>query len=197
MKDRPAGVTMIVILYFVLGFLSLLWSGLAFGVGGLSSLVGGLFGADQLAVFGDSTAWTGFLGLLAAVLQIVVAFGLLGMMRWAWALALVGVGVTVIQGIAGMFTGGLYGFMCGSLGLIVPLRVARVEDLSRLLASEVVLVYLVVAGDRGDRLAVPGPAGASGPGKHGLFAAALEHRSQAGGMQVHVHDHNALADALE
>ena len=120
MKDRPAGVTMIVILFFVLGGLSLLWSGLVFGVGGVGSLVGGLLGAERVAGFGDSTAWSGFLGLLAAVLQIVVAFGLLGMMRWAWVLALVGVGVTVIQGIVGMFTGGLYGFMCGGIGLIIP-----------------------------------------------------------------------------
>jgi len=124
---------MIVILYFILGFLSLLWSGLVFGIGGISSLFGGLFGAEQVAGFGDTTAWSGFLGLLSAVLQIVVAFGLLGMLRWAWYLALIGAGVTVVQGIVGMFTGGLYGFMCGGIGLVVPV---------------IILIYLLQPGVR-------------------------------------------------
>jgi len=45
-EQRPAGITLIVILFFVLGSLSLLWSGLIFGWGGLSSLFGGLFGGE-------------------------------------------------------------------------------------------------------------------------------------------------------
>jgi hypothetical protein len=120
MKKRPAGVTLIVILFFILGGLSLLWSGLVFGVGGLSALVGGVFGADQITGFGESAGWSGFVGIFAAALQIIVAFGLLGIKKWAWALALISVGVTVVQGLIGMFTGGLFGFMCGGIGLIVP-----------------------------------------------------------------------------
>ena len=120
MKERPAGVTLIVILFFVLGIVSLLWSGLLFGVGGLSAFLGGIFGGGPVAAFGTSTAWSGFLGLIGAVLQIVVAFGLLGMRKWAWYLALIGVGVTLIQGLFGMFGGGIFGFMCGSIALILP-----------------------------------------------------------------------------
>ncbi len=121
MERRPAGITMIVILFFLLGGLSLLWSGLIFGVGGLSSLFGGLFGAEQVTAYGESTAWSGFLGLLTAVVQIIVAFGLLGMRKWAWILALVGAGLTVFQGLVGILNGGVFAFMCGSIGLVLPL----------------------------------------------------------------------------
>ena len=121
MERRPAGITMIVILFFLLGGLSLLWSGLIFGVGGISSLFGGLFGAEQVTAYGQSTAWSGFLGLITAVVQIVVAFGLLGMKKWAWILALVGAGLTVFQGLVGIFNGGVFAFMCGSIGLVLPL----------------------------------------------------------------------------
>jgi uncharacterized membrane protein (DUF2068 family) len=86
----------------------------------LSSLFGSLFGAEQVAASGQSTAWSGFIGLVTAVVQIVVAFGLLGMKKWAWTLALVGAGLTVFQGIVGIFNGGAFAFMCGSIGLIVP-----------------------------------------------------------------------------
>ena len=120
MNKRPAGITVIVILFFLLGTLALLWSGLIFGIGGLSSFFGGLFGAEQVTTLGETTAWSGFLGLINAVVQIVVAFGLLGMKKWAWTLALIGLGLTVIQGIVGIFSGGLFAFMCGSIGLILP-----------------------------------------------------------------------------
>ena len=133
MNKRPAGITMIVILFFLLGGLSLLWSGLIFGLGGLSSLFGGLFGADQIAAYGESTAWSGFVGLVTAIVQIVGAFGLLGMKRWAWTLALVGAGLTVIQGVVGIINGGAFAFMCGSIGLVVPL---------------IILIYLLRPGVR-------------------------------------------------
>jgi hypothetical protein len=120
MEKRPTGVTVIAVAYIILAVLSLLWSGLVFGVGGLGSLFGGLFGAESLAAFGVSSAWTGFLGIIIAIVQLVVAFGLLAMKKWAWVLALVGVALTVAQGMIGLFTGGPFGLMCGSLGLIIP-----------------------------------------------------------------------------
>lgn len=123
MERRPAGITIIVILFFLLGGLSILWSGLIFGVGGLSSLFGGLFGAEQVRAYGQSTAWSGYLGFITAVVQIIVAFGLLGMKKWAWILALVGAGLTIVQGVVGIINGGVFAFMCGSFGLIVPLMI--------------------------------------------------------------------------
>jgi hypothetical protein len=120
---RPTGITIIAIIYIILAILSLLWSGLVFGVGGLSSLFGGLFGAESVAAFGTSSAWTGFLGIIVAGVQVVVAIGLLSMKRWAWILALIGVALTVVQGIVGLFGGGPFAFMCGILGLLIPLAI--------------------------------------------------------------------------
>jgi hypothetical protein len=120
---RPTGITIIAILYIVLAILSLLWSGLVFGVGGLSSLLGGLVGAQNVAAFGVSSGWAGFLGIITAVVQFAVAFGLLAMKKWAWILALIGVGLTVVQGVISMFAGGVFGFMCGGLGLIIPVLI--------------------------------------------------------------------------
>ena len=120
MEKRPVGISLIVTLYFILGGLSLLWSGLIFGWGGLSSLFGSLFGAEQVLAYGETIAWSGFLGLINAVVQIVVAFGLLGMKKWAWVLSLVGVALIVMQGLVGILSGGAFAIMCGSIGLILP-----------------------------------------------------------------------------
>jgi hypothetical protein len=133
MNKRPAGVTVIVILLFLVGGLSLLWSLLVFGIGGLSSFFGGLIGADQVSAFGSSTAWSGFLGLVTGVFQIVVGFGLLAMKRWAWWLAMIGVGLNVVQALLSIFTGGIWGVMCGSISVIIPL---------------IVLAYLLTPGIR-------------------------------------------------
>jgi len=130
---RPAGVTVLAIVLFVLGAFSLLWSAALFGVGGLSSLFGGLIGADQVAAFGSSTAWSAFLTLLTGVVQIVVGFGLLGMKGWAWWLALVGVGLNLLQGVVSIFSGGTWGVICGSISLIFPI---------------LILIYLLTPGIR-------------------------------------------------
>ncbi len=121
--ERPTGITIIAIAYFVLGFLSLLWSGLVFGLGGIGALFSGLLGAENVAAASTAGAWSGFLGILAAIVQFAVAIGLLKMKKWAWVLALVGVALTVIQGIAGLFSGGPFAFMCGLLGLLVPVLI--------------------------------------------------------------------------
>ena len=61
------------------------------------------------------------MGIITAVVQCAVAFGLLAMKKWAWILALIGVGLTVVQGVISLFAGGPFGFMCGGLvALIVP-----------------------------------------------------------------------------
>ena len=132
-SNGPAGITLIAILFFTLGILSLLWGVLVFGVGGLSSLIGGLFGAENILSFGNSTAWSGFLCLITGVVEIIVGFGFLGMKKWAWYLATIGITLNVIQGIVQIFTGGLYGFMCGSIAIIIPI---------------IILVYLLTPGIR-------------------------------------------------
>ncbi len=133
MKERPVGISIIAVAYIVLAIVSLLWSGLVFGVGGLSALFGGLVGADTVAAFGASSGWTGFVGIVVAIVQLVVAFGLLAMKRWAWILALAAVALTVLEGIIGLLSGGPFSFMCGSLGLIIPI---------------IILVYLLLNSTR-------------------------------------------------
>jgi len=120
MKKRPTGISVLFWVYLILGVLSLLWSGMVLGVGGLSALFGGVFGMDNVSNFAVSSAWSGYLGILTALVQVIVAFGLAAMKKWAWVLAIVGLALTFIQGIVGMFSGGIFALMCGSLGLIVP-----------------------------------------------------------------------------
>lgn len=120
MNNKPAGISFIAIVFLALGVLSLIWSALVLGWGSLSSIFGVLFGGKQAISYGSSTAWSGFLGLITALVQIVVGFGLFGMKKWAWALALLGVGLTVAEGVVGIFSGGVFAFICGSIGLLFP-----------------------------------------------------------------------------
>ena len=120
MKKRPTGISILFWVYLILGILSFLWSGMVLGIGGLSAFVGGIFGLDTVLDFGSTSAWSGYVGIVTAMVQIIVAFGLASMKKWAWILAIIAVGLTILQGIMGIFAGGTFVFMCGSLGLILP-----------------------------------------------------------------------------
>ena len=120
MQKRPTGISVLFWVYLILGILSFLWSGMVLGFGGLSAFFGGIFGMENVAAFGTASAWSGYLGIITAVIQIIVAFGLASMKKWAWVLALIGLGLTFIQGAVGMLSGGLFALICGSLGLILP-----------------------------------------------------------------------------
>jgi hypothetical protein len=118
--QRPAGITLLGILFIILGIISLLWGLLLFNVGAISSITGAIFGAENLATFGGNNAGQGLVSIASAVLDFVVAYGLLGLRRWGWLLALIGVGVAVMQGVLGLFSGGVWTFVCGAAGLIIP-----------------------------------------------------------------------------
>ena len=120
MQKRPTGITVLFWLFLILGIFSLLWSGMVLGIGGLSSLIGDLFGLENVLEFGSTSAWSGYLGIITAIVQIIVAFGLAAMKKWAWVLAIIAVVLNIIQGVLGIFAGGMFAFICGSLGLIVP-----------------------------------------------------------------------------
>jgi hypothetical protein len=119
-NERPGGVTVLAVVYIILGVVSLIWSLLVFGVGTFTGLFGSLFGAENMASFGVTNVWAGMLGVAGAVLDFIIAYGLLKLRRWAWVLALIGVGVAVITGVLGLFGGGFFGICCGILGLAVP-----------------------------------------------------------------------------
>ncbi|MDX1416825.1 MAG: hypothetical protein R3293_21665 [Candidatus Promineifilaceae bacterium] len=137
MNKRPLGITAIAIFFVVLSVISFVWSLVIFGVGGISSLLSGLFGIENMAAFATSNTWSGFFGIVASILQFVAAIGLLLLKRWAWYLAVLVVGVSVFQGVVGLFGGGLFSLLCGALLLILPLAVllyllsGRIRELFR------------------------------------------------------------------
>ena len=118
--QRPAGIAILAVIFLILALLSLAWSTLVFGFGATTSVVGAIFGDQAMTTVGGSQTVNGILGIVGAVIDLVVAFGLFTLKRWAWLLALLGVAITFITGIMGLFSGGLIAFCCGVLGLIVP-----------------------------------------------------------------------------
>lgn len=128
MSKRPTGITIIAIYFILIGVLSFIWSLLVFGVGGVSTAVSGLLGAENINAVVSAGMWSGFLGIISAIVQIAVGIGLLGMKSWAWYLAVIAVAFSVIQGIVGMLGGTIFVLLCGLLWLAIPL---------------VVLIYLV------------------------------------------------------
>lgn len=118
--ERPSGVTILAIIYILLGLLLLTWSLLVFGVGAVTGLTGAIVGADNMASFGSANFWGGILGVAGAMLDFIIAYGLMNLRRWAWALALVGLAATVITGVLGLSGGGFFAVCCGVLGLLVP-----------------------------------------------------------------------------
>lgn len=120
MRNVPRGVKILAGVYIVLAVLSILWSLLVFGVGGLAVMTASVFGSDPGSSFGSARVVAGLSGIVIAGLQLVVGIGLLTLKRWAWLLAVVVAGLTLAEGIIGMFGGGLLAFCCGGLGIAIP-----------------------------------------------------------------------------
>lgn len=123
MNERPTGIAVIALFFILLGVFSLVWSLIVFGVGGLSSAFSGLFGADNINTIASSGMWAGFLGIISAIVQIAVGIGLLGMKTWSWYLAVIAIGLSVVQGVVGMFGGSTFALLCGALWLSIPIIV--------------------------------------------------------------------------
>jgi hypothetical protein len=120
MQQRPTGITLLALIYIALAILSLLWSLFVFGFGGVTATFGTLFGAQNVATSGVNNVASGTLGILTAVVELIVAFGLWKLRPWAWLLAIAALGLNVIGGVLGMFSGGLWTLCCGLFGLIIP-----------------------------------------------------------------------------
>ena len=94
--QRPSGITVLAILYFVSGGLSLAMSCFAMMVGSWLAVK-----ADQPGYFpalmvpasafrGHLAFWLGLLGTVAALFKLVAAVGLWTLQPWGWRLALIG-----------------------------------------------------------------------------------------------------------
>ncbi len=123
MQQRPTGITVLALVYILLASLSLLWSLFVFGFGGVAAAFGSLFGAESVATTGINSVVSGTLGIITAIVQLIVAFGLWKLRPWAWLLAIVAVGLNVVGGALGVFSGGLWTFCCGLFGLIIPVGI--------------------------------------------------------------------------
>jgi hypothetical protein len=123
MNTRPTGVAIIALFFIILGVFSLIWSLIVFGVGGITSAFSGLLGAEAINAAASSGMWSGFLGIIAALIQFVVGIGLLRMRTWSWYLAVAAVALSVFQGIVGMFAGSTFALLCGVLWLSIPVIV--------------------------------------------------------------------------
>ncbi len=121
MRARPTGITLIATVFLILGVASFTWSMIIFGMGGISSLFGSLFSLSPQI---SGNVWAGLLGMLTAGVQIATGFGLLRINSWAWYLAFIAVGLSVIQGLFGLFSGGLFACLCAAIGLAIPVAVA-------------------------------------------------------------------------
>ena len=118
--ERPSGVTILAVIYILLGLLSLVWSLLVFGVGAVTGLTGAIVGAENMTSFGSANFWGGIIGVAGAMLDFIIAYGLLNLRPWGWMLALIGLAITVITGVLGLMSGGFFAVCCGILGLLVP-----------------------------------------------------------------------------
>jgi len=73
-----------------------------------------------MASFGTANFWGGIIGVAGAMLDFIIAYGLLNLRPWGWMLALIGLAITVITGVLGLASGGFFAICCGILGLLVP-----------------------------------------------------------------------------
>ncbi len=78
---------------------------------------------ENVATTGVNSVVSGTLGIITAIVELVVAFGLWKLRPWAWLLAIVAVGLNVAGGALGMFSGGLWTFCCGLFGLLIPVAI--------------------------------------------------------------------------
>ena len=105
---RPFGVTLIAILALINGLLGLCWPILAFTG---SALFGGILGTIGFVA--------GIFLIIGPLLQLVFAFGALGLRPWAWYLGLVATGVTVGGVIVSLIEG--TSFISATCGSIIPI----------------------------------------------------------------------------
>ena len=121
MKARPTGITIIAFFYIILGLFYLILGVSYLGINAMTSLSQSIFGTSIIPNSANTT--NAIIITLTAAVQLAVGLGLFGMKKWAWYLALIGIGLSVLQGIGGIAGGGLFALVCGGAGLIIPVIV--------------------------------------------------------------------------
>ena len=101
--ERPTGVTILAVLYFI-GAAILAICGLLFIVGG--SMLSGLAqsGGPGSALFAAGGAVVGAFFLVLALLELAIGIGFIKLQNWARVVAIVFTGIAVLFGALGMFS---------------------------------------------------------------------------------------------
>lgn len=101
--ERPTGVTILAVLYFI-GTAFLAICGLLFIVGG--SMLSGLAqsGGPGSAIFAAGGAVVGAFFLVLALLELAIGIGFIKLQNWARVVAIVFTGIAVLFGLLGMFS---------------------------------------------------------------------------------------------
>ena len=116
--SRPVGITILAVVFIMLSILSLLWGVLVLGVVGDSTTLSTAF--PNLSPEISKNFRVGLFAIVTAVVQFAVAIGLLKIKSWAWYLAIIATGLTIVQGVLGMSSGGISVTFFGFTGILVP-----------------------------------------------------------------------------
>ncbi len=112
----PLGIRIIAILSLIGGIFGILWSMAVMGLGGLSWFTGLVIFEPTIRMWGGANFWGGMFGILTGFAQIIVAIGMFMRQSWAWLLAAISAGLSLIHPIIGLFSGNFWSIF----GLIIP-----------------------------------------------------------------------------
>jgi hypothetical protein len=111
----PLGIVILGVLMLLGGLFSIIW-GLALGsVGGVSWL-SGLLVSDSVQAWGGSAFGAGMWGILVGIVQMITAFGLWARQSWAWLLAVISTGISLIAPVVALANGSFWSVFA----LIIP-----------------------------------------------------------------------------
>jgi hypothetical protein len=114
--QTPLGVKVLAILSILGGIFGFLWSLFLSGLGGISWFAVLVVFEQAVREWGGGKFWGGLLGMVTGVLQVIVGFGLLTGKRWAWLLAAISAGLSLVHPLFGL----LHGDFAAIFGLIIP-----------------------------------------------------------------------------
>jgi len=109
--QRPTGITVVAILYFVSGGLNLASSCFSMMVGSWLTSARPGYVPPQLALVaayrGEQAFWLGLIGAAASLFKLVAAAGLFTLQPWAWRLALIGGALKVVTHVLAVTRGAI------------------------------------------------------------------------------------------
>ena len=111
----PFGIVLLGLFMLLGGIFSILWGLGLSGIGGMSWLTGLIF-SDSVQAWGSTAFGAGLWTLLVGIVEVATAFGLWMRQRWAWLVALISAGLSLIGPLIGLINGSFWSL----LGLIIP-----------------------------------------------------------------------------